>query len=163
MHKPVVVIVTSNRCPACTSFKKAVLPRLSIFLNRDSRLDLKIVEMIDNDISILTRTHQDVMRFAKWLPTILVFTGISWNIQDTLSGEIFNGKLVGGTAVHHSNTGDRVLDITPTSIYQWVSDVVQRMSTHNVVIEDEDEEVVDDPTTMYTSRTEFVSAVLDEF
>lgn len=114
MH-PIFVLVTSEGCPACSSFLSNVWPELK------SRLSsAPVSEVLHMQADSVPR---DIAKYVGWYPTILLFSYQSWHSSEQPQGEVFGGFF----------DGDKVElgDFRPTTdnVIEWVKECASRLTS----------------------------------
>lgn len=170
--KPVVVLITKDGCPGCIRFKKNVWPRLGMYLKKDSRIELKEIH-ITKSYDEIKRVHTDLLRFIRWVPTIIVFTGESW-VSTSLRGEVLNGKFIDGVITMFEKIpryASKSVKLEHLPVYNWIERTINLpMFTDDkpaVVITNTKFEGTGrsvktrSAKTMYDSETEFAGVVIE--
>lgn len=169
--KPMLVLVTSESCPACKAFKTRVWPRLGMYLRKDPRFDVTEVHVVKNFLEI-RKVHTDLEKFVRWFPTLIMFTGASW-VSTSLKGKVLNGDFVGDRITLLSKISGREREMVLLEhkrIYAWIENVLNlsefRSERPAVVITDDTVsgsrggtlDIFSNGTSksMYNSETEFV-------
>ncbi len=125
-----VVLITAESCSACKIFKRDIWPRLGMYIERDTRLDLTELHVVKN-YNEIRATHTDLFRFIGWFPTILIFTGESW-VSTSLKGKVFNGQFKtdedGRIKMTHykdiRGKASQVIPLNHSKIYDWIEEVI---------------------------------------
>ena len=162
--KPMLVLVTSEKCGACKAFKSNVWPRLGTYLKKDPRFDVTEVHVMSNTNEI-RRVHTDLLRFVSHFPTLIMFTGASW-LSTSLIGTVLNAEFVDGKMTLYHRIPAKAKHILPLQhkpIYDWVESVLEKpefaTQRPRVVITDEPKPTFTggrSSSSMYNSKIEFV-------
>lgn len=172
--KPVLVLITSEKCGACKHFKQKIWPRLGMYLRKDTRFEVVEIHVMDTANEI-RRVHTDLVRFVGWFPTIMLFTGESW-VSTLLKGKVLNGEFIGDRITHYQDIPIKIKEqvlLEHRRIYEWIEKTLQdeMFSSGNPAVVITDSSSTDsfskrlhEPTikVMYDSETEFVEST-DEF
>ena len=171
--KPVFVLVTSESCPHCKTFKRYTWPRLSTYLKKDARLKLAEIHVMKNAKEITDR-HNDLLRFATWAPTMMIFTGESW-VSTKLVGKVLNGEFRYDARrkmdmmTNYANIPGKtsqLVNLNQRDIYDWIEATLKSSlfsaETPSVVITDKGTPKMTDSDT-FTGNINFVPKVIDEY
>ena len=118
-YNPVFVLVMAKTCGACQNFKRRIWPNLKQELERLNKVDIVEIELSStNSVVSNTTYHPELKKFIGWFPTILLFTGDSWNNKSSkLEGIVKNGKL--------NNNGVEFVgkpDFSKQSVLEWLNE-----------------------------------------
>ena len=125
--KPVLVVVTSDDCGHCATFKRLIWDSLKSKLLSNNNIHLIEISIPRMKTPPGPHYPADLNRWIEWYPTILMFTPKSWNTAMTykshpLEGVIFNGKLVDNKAKHCSSEGCPTITLNEANFLKWVDD-----------------------------------------
>jgi thiol-disulfide isomerase/thioredoxin len=134
MNKPVLVLVMSQQCPACSNFKKKMLPELEKEFKNDSRIRFVLLDFPKMEIPISKdgKDYHPELRngFVEFFPTFLLFPGNLWNNKDS--------KLKG--VAKHVLSKNPKPDYSKASIVNWIDETIRKdplfTNNSNVILAD---------------------------
>lgn len=138
-----LVLITSNTCSHCISFKDQHLSKLMGKLKDIPNLSFLHINLPQNKFNgyFTEPVPKDIFKFVKGSPVrinpklesaipgypcIFLFSMKDWLNTESLRGLVFNGSLVNGNVVNPSK--DAVIPRTAEKIAEWV---IQSMRSYN--------------------------------
>jgi hypothetical protein len=129
--KFVMVLLMSDACGHCTNFKNTQLSTLKSQL----KSILPNVKLVEISLPTMSSPIPDpyppsLKQFAKWFPTLLMFSQEAWSTSSIAphppltSGHVFNGKFINGNVEYSPEAQMNV-----ENIIQWAK---QRIATSEV-------------------------------
>ena len=107
--KPVLLIVTSKSCGACTNFKKRQLPELEKELKTDDRITIETLDYPDFNVSA------ELKPYIKFFPSIMLIPGNLWNTKK-LKGIVKHGD---------EDMSKLKIDYSVNSIKKWIDETLK--------------------------------------
>jgi hypothetical protein len=128
----VLVLLMSTACGHCTNFKNTHLSNLKTQL-KSNYPNVKLVELSLPTMSspIPDEYPPSLKQFAKWFPTVLMFTGEEWSAasiepkQPLTSGYVFNGTFHNGNVDYTPEN-----PMTADAIIQWMNQKISLSNTN---------------------------------
>lgn len=111
--RPVLIIITSNECPACKDYKTNESKKLERLLQVDARVHVVKLEshpdIVNKRITYsgAKRYHQELKdKYPCWLPNFILCTMADWqNDEGPLNGIIYGGEL------KKENENGKIIDV----------------------------------------------------
>ena len=120
-NKPILVIITSTKCPSCVGFKKDVLPALKYRL---TMVEPVIIEL-NGDKGPLANYPADLAKHIHWYPIILLIDRRLWEknrSQSTpLQPLVFNGKKDARGQFYYASGESGSFPRTAAGIIDWIN------------------------------------------
>jgi hypothetical protein len=131
MTKPVFVLITSGQCGHCVNFLKDGWKDMRSALEHLGTVKVKHIDLpkggrIDRDSQTGEKYPDDINRFIRWYPTILLVDGNSWERGDKLdSVVVFNGVMKDGELVGNNSANP----MTTSGVKNWISENLATVSS----------------------------------
>src|SRR5579863_4362880 len=144
----ILVLVTSNMCGHCVSFKEQYLSKLINNIKGIDNLTFLHINLPKNDTKGFFNepVNKDIFEFVKGkpsrinprlgnaiqgYPSIFLFSMKDWQSTDKLQGLYFNGSIIDSIATPASKD-TVIIPRTADKIYDWV---IQNMKNYNTSLE----------------------------
>lgn len=90
---PTLIVITAGNCSACNIFKRFVRTKLFEQLKSDDIINITTFEFETlATVKFLPEMHKGVVKFAGYLPTLLLTLGQLWNNQDSKLEGVVHGR-----------------------------------------------------------------------
>ena len=125
--KPVLIIVTSETCAHCVTYKKYYHYQVMDWVKQKKQVNLIELHLSDGLVRLAPEHHPDLKRYVRWFPQFLLFTGESWgNRQGKLDGIIMGGEMVNGTP---ETVEEKMPPLNGSNIIRWAT---EHVSNNNI-------------------------------
>lgn len=130
----IFVLITSNTCSACITFKEQHLNKLLEKLKSINDLSVLHINLLNRDVNSLNQSnlkyikganlglHPKFVKTVSWYPQFFIFSKNDWlNTSGNLKGYTFNGTITEeGTSVRSSNGQPHNAD----NLYEWCKNII---------------------------------------
>lgn len=120
--RPVIVLITAKTCSHCHTFRSKVWSDLKPRLETDGRLRIVEIDLETTESKPSTDHPQDLRRFIRWFPMLLVASGSSWNHAKKnptakLQATVFSGQVNGDHVTYQPGP-----PANRDTVFSWLED-----------------------------------------
>ena len=125
--RPVIALITAKTCTHCHTFRSKVWSDLKPRLETDGRLRVVEIDLDSTDSKPSDSYPQDLRRFLRWFPMVILSSGASWNQglrrapNAKLDAVVFSGQINGDQVSYQPGPA-----ANKDTIFAWINEEIQK-------------------------------------